>query len=149
MKELSFASLAETEKWAREFARSLKRPCLVLLDGEMGAGKTQLVKWMVESLGGTPASSPTFAVHQSYELSSGGTTGVSATVEHVDLYRLENAADLESTGFWDLFRDPSALIFVEWAERIPGRLWPEGIQKLHIKISAPGQDSESRRILLS
>lgn len=142
MPQLKFKSLAETEQWARGFARGLSRPMLVLLNGEMGAGKTQLVKWFTEALGGSAASSPTFAIHQSYEASLG-------PIEHVDLYRLENAADLESTGFWDLFKEPNALIFVEWAERIAPGLWPEDFRKIVIEISKDGAQNEARLIQVS
>jgi tRNA threonylcarbamoyladenosine biosynthesis protein TsaE len=138
MKELKFASSQETRKWAQDFARQLPRPALILLDGEMGAGKTQLVKWFVEGLGGKGASSPTFAVHQSYEAPSGA-------IDHVDLYRMESAADLESTGFWDLFHAPKALVFVEWAGRLSDSLWPREIQKFHLEIAKDGA-GEGRRL---
>jgi tRNA threonylcarbamoyladenosine biosynthesis protein TsaE len=141
MTEFKFQSLKETEKWAREFAVKISRPSLILLDGEMGAGKTQLVKWFVAALGGAVASSPTFAIHQSYEAPRGA-------LDHVDLYRLESAADLESTGFWDLLRAPDALVFVEWAERVAAPVWPNDIKKIRIEISKVGGDSEARLIRL-
>lgn len=133
---MEFKSKAETEKWAREFAKTLKRPCLVMLDGELGAGKTQMVRWFVSALGGGEASSPTFAIHQTYESPSGD-------IEHVDLYRLESAADLESTGFWDMLRSPTLLMFVEWSERVPSALWPRDLPFKRLKLIKSG-DGENR-----
>lgn len=142
MSELKFQTLKETEKWAQEFASKIPRPALVLLDGEMGAGKTQLVRWFVAALGGSTASSPTFAIHQSYESPKGA-------LDHVDLYRLESAADLESTGFWDLLRASDALIFVEWAERVSHSVWPKDIEKIRIEISKIEGEPEARLVRLN
>ncbi len=139
MPGLEFKSLVETEKWAKDLAKNFTRPCLVLLDGEMGSGKTQLVRWFVEALGGTPASSPTFAIHQTYQ-STGG------DIEHVDLYRLESTAGLESTGFWDLLKTKSILLFVEWADRLPNPMWPNNIKLIRIELHKQSGDSEARRI---
>jgi len=61
-------------------------------------------------LGGHETASPSFAIHNSYEVARG-------TVEHFDLFRIENVNDLESTGFWDVF-DVKSCVVVEWAERL-------------------------------
>ena len=127
MKTVSIRTLDEGEKWAREFASSLRRPTLVLLDGDLGAGKTQFVRWCVAALGGGEASSPTFAIHQTYAAPKG-------SIDHVDLYRLENAADFESAGLWDLLKEPDTLIFVEWASLVPHSLWPKDRPIVHIRI---------------
>ncbi len=142
MKVISIGSLSETEQWAKELAKTFNRPCLVLLNGDLGAGKTQLVRWFVEALGGTVASSPTFAIHQSYE-SPGG------NVDHVDLYRLESAADLDSAGVWDLLAQPNALIFIEWAERIPNEMWPKNFKQVRIRVNSVVAEPEARSIELS
>lgn len=137
---MEFQSSADTEHWARGFARTLLRPCVVLLDGELGAGKTQLVRWMVSALGGPQASSPTFAIHQTYSSSTGD-------IEHVDLYRLESLADLESTGFWEFLRSDSLLMFVEWSERVPNELWPKNLRRLQLRIAKISD--QGRRIELT
>lgn len=84
---------------------------LILLDGPMGAGKTQLVKFFVEALGGDEACSPSFAIHNRYDTPQ-------VQVEHMDLYRLESADDLESTGFWDFFLEREGIVLVEWSRRL-------------------------------
>ena len=84
---------------------------LLLLEGPMGVGKTQFTKFLLEALGSNDAVSPSFALHNSYETSRG-------EVDHLDLYRLESADDLESIGFWDLFESDERLILIEWPERL-------------------------------
>jgi tRNA threonylcarbamoyladenosine biosynthesis protein TsaE len=111
-------SLNELEQFAGELAKTLAERQIVLLIGAMGAGKTQLVRFLVSALGGQAAMSPTFAIHNQYETERG-------PVDHVDLYRLETQAELENTGFWDLFARESGLVLVEWADRVPGSVWPK------------------------
>lgn len=82
-------------------------PAIVLLQGPMGIGKTQWVQFWCEK----NISSPTYALHHSYQLSFG-------ELEHFDLYRLQSEDDLESTGFWDLIQDNSTWVFIEWPERL-------------------------------
>lgn len=135
----TFKNLQETEKWAKDLASQFKRPGVVLLEGDLGAGKTQLARWFVEALGGgTAAHSPTFAIHQVYA-SKGG------DIDHLDLYRLEDFQDLESTGFWDLLKQGQALLFVEWASRLPDHVWPKNWAVVKIEI-LKGAGTEERQV---
>lgn len=134
----TFSDLESTRRWAKEFARSLRRPCVVRLEGEMGSGKTQTVRWFLEELGVKGAASPTFAIHHEYE-------SVGGAIDHVDLYRLTGDQDLEATGFWDLFARPDGLVFVEWADRLPASVWPRDWHqvRLHLaKRNGEGRDLE-------
>jgi tRNA threonylcarbamoyladenosine biosynthesis protein TsaE len=115
----------ETRRWAEDFATQLKRPCVVLLDGDLGAGKTQTVRYFLSALGVKESASPTFAIHHEYRSSSG-------PIDHVDLYRVNSDADLETTGFWDLFLREDGLVFVEWAARLPEDIWPEAWQQVYV-----------------
>ncbi len=124
---IAFVNSAQTEAWVHSLVHELHRPCVVLLVGEMGAGKTQLVRWLMQSLGVRNVTSPTFAIHQSYEVSAG-------SVDHVDLFRLQSDADLESSGFWDLFDNKNGLVLVEWADRLPDSVWPRSWRQLHIRL---------------
>lgn len=103
------ASEDETVALGRELAQGLQGA--VLLIGNLGAGKTTLTKGIVEGRGVAPAdavSSPTFTlVHQYGE-----------DVFHVDLYRLDEAREVETLGLNDLFNTGS-LVILEWAERFP------------------------------
>ena len=89
---------------------------VVLLIGNLGAGKTTLAKGIVAGRNRTPAdavSSPTFTLIHQY--------GEKAPVYHIDLYRLDEAREVESLGLEDLFASQS-LILLEWAERFPALL---------------------------
>lgn len=113
---------------------------LFLIDGSMGAGKTFFVSRVVECLGGTHASSPTFTFHQSYNLKNGA-------LEHLDLYRIKNENEVESIGLWDLLHVPNKIVMIEWAERVNKNLWPKNwrILTMHIDFI----DSEKRKYLLT
>ncbi len=139
MKRQIFTTKSQLEAWAKECASHFTRPCLILLDGEMGSGKTQLVRWFCAELGVSDTASPTFAVHNEYRSAKG-------PVDHVDLYRVQSDADLENSGFWDLLKGESRLLFVEWADRLPADVWPVEWMRvdLHLKKIA---DSDEARIL--
>lgn len=105
-------SLEDLREFVREVARFKPPRLIILLHGPMGVGKTQFSKFLLEDLGTHEAVSPSFALHNSYMTASRG------EVDHLDLYRLESADDLESTGFWDLFERDEGLIIIEWPERL-------------------------------
>jgi tRNA threonylcarbamoyl adenosine modification protein YjeE len=94
---------------------------VVLLRGALGAGKTTLVRAIVRALHGSDeaVSSPTFVFRQRYP----GTP----PVEHLDLYRIADPAELRDLGLEDAF-DGKALVFVEWPERAEGWLPAERIE---------------------
>jgi tRNA threonylcarbamoyladenosine biosynthesis protein TsaE len=130
-------NLGEFMNVISKWAERTKLGDLVLLSGVVGAGKTQAVRTAVERLGGRWVSSPSFAIHQRYAV-------VKGFVDHVDLYRLENDADLDSTGFWDLFDHKDSTVFIEWAERMSESAWPKDrrVWKIDLSITGP----ESRKI---
>lgn len=112
------ASEEETIALGERLARRLPRKGVVLLIGELGAGKTTLAKGIVHGLGAADpeeVSSPTFTLVHEY--------GDGPKVYHVDLYRIGRVAELESLGLDELL-DREAVVLVEWGERFP-RLWPE------------------------
>jgi tRNA threonylcarbamoyladenosine biosynthesis protein TsaE len=91
---------------------------VVLLIGNLGAGKTTLAKGIVEAHGAASAdevSSPTFTLIHQYEAPG------NAPVYHVDLYRLDETREVENLGLQDLFAS-GALVLLEWAERFPDLL---------------------------
>ena len=130
----------ETRRWIKTFTQELKRPCVVLLNGTLGSGKTQFVRWFLENLGVKDTASPTFAIHHRYQAQGGA-------VDHVDLYRIENDADLEASGFWDLFTQQQAIVFVEWADRLPNSVWPKSWRRIEITLAKPS-DGEMRELKL-
>jgi tRNA threonylcarbamoyladenosine biosynthesis protein TsaE len=138
-------SLSEMKAFASKLAERAGHRRLILLDGPMGAGKTQFTRDFVEALGSSEACSPSFAIHNRYETER-------ASVEHMDLYRLESADDLESTGFWDFFLEREGIVIVEWSHRLRDmglqaswpRTWPRWEIELSISASGQGAASETR-----
>jgi tRNA threonylcarbamoyladenosine biosynthesis protein TsaE len=108
-------SADETTAFGRELAPLIVPPCLVLLRGELGSGKTVLTKGIVAGLGAAPESevtSPSFALMHEY-------TGA-RKVYHLDLYRIEGPRDLATLGLDDLLAQ-DATVIVEWGEKLlPG-----------------------------
>lgn len=139
MTKLVLKNQTETREWVKENVRKLKRPCVVRLEGEMGAGKTQIVRWFLEGLGAQDVASPTFAIINEYSTASG-------LVDHVDLYRVKDDNDLETSGFWDLFTQPMGLVFVEWSDRLPSEAWPETWMHLKIQIKKVDSQPDAREI---
>ncbi|MEM1202940.1 MAG: tRNA (adenosine(37)-N6)-threonylcarbamoyltransferase complex ATPase subunit type 1 TsaE [Acidobacteriota bacterium] len=128
----SAATEAETEALGEHLVRNvLGTEGIVLLEGDLGAGKTVLVRGMAQALGigRREVQSPTFTLIHEH----GGTRG---RLVHVDLYRLE-ADEIESLGLDELLEGPG-LKAIEWAERLP---WP--VQRAHrIRIES---DRDGRR----
>jgi tRNA threonylcarbamoyladenosine biosynthesis protein TsaE len=98
--------------WGRAFAASLRPPVVVGLSGELGTGKTTLVRAIAGALGVTqPVTSPTFALVHRYD-------GRGVTVYHVDAYRLPRDDEARDLGVEDMVTDPVAVVLVEWPERL-------------------------------
>lgn len=93
----------------------LPAPKLIVLRGELGAGKTTLVKGIAAALGAADASevtSPTFTLVHEY-------AGTKVRLYHLDLYRLETERELMTLGLDEMADEPDALVLVEWGEKFP------------------------------
>jgi tRNA threonylcarbamoyladenosine biosynthesis protein TsaE len=107
---VSLHELAQVASAIIKDSDSLK---IIVLHGEMGAGKTTLVKAMAEQLGvSTGMSSPTFSIVNEYETAEG------KKVYHFDFYRLKNEAEAYDIGVDEYF-DSGNYCFIEWSEKIP------------------------------
>lgn len=118
----------ELSRWAKDFSKILSAKTVVLLDGPLGAGKTQLVQSVLKNLVSSPITSPTFSLIHEYQGAK------VANIYHIDLYRLEGSENLESTGFWDLFAQENTIIFIEWAELLDRSELPLDWRQIHIQI---------------
>lgn len=107
----------------------LKPKTLLLLDGDLGAGKTFFVQSLLSIVGIQNVLSPTFSLINSQKLSSG------LMLHHVDLYRLDSTEELDGIGFWDLFNESSSVVLVEWASRVPWRDYPKDWTQVQIQIT--------------
>lgn len=137
-------SVDETRRAAIGLARSVSqepgRGLILGLSGPLGAGKTHFVKGLAEGFGIDPdrVSSPTFVIVNEYAADFG-------SLAHVDLYRLETAAELDDTGFLDLLV-PGAVVAVEWADRFPTALPAD---RLEVRLERVPGDEGSRSLAAS
>jgi tRNA threonylcarbamoyladenosine biosynthesis protein TsaE len=141
-REIVTRSSEETIERGREIGAALKVPALILLSGDLGAGKTTLTKGIVSGLGAAQieeVTSPTFTLVHKYE--------GAARVYHVDLYRVGSFHDFETLGLEDVFSE-RAVVIVEWSEKFSLRTdWP--IVRIHLEHAAAegvgGQAQEDTR----
>ena len=107
-------SAEETIAFGRALAAKLTPPLLILLRGDLGAGKTTLVKGIAEGFGAASAddvTSPTFTLVHEYR-------GPRAALYHIDLYRVDTDRELETLGLDDLV-GPESILLIEWGEKFP------------------------------
>lgn len=129
----------ETRALGRQLAQALPRHGVVLLIGDLGAGKTTLAKGIVEGRNAAAAdevSSPTFTLIHEY--------GNPVGVYHADLYRLDTAEQVRRLGLDELFDRP-ALTLVEWGERYP-EFFPE--DRTEIRVSHAGENTRVFELIL-
>lgn len=137
-REWTTHSSDETIQLGREIGRELTPPALILLSGDLGAGKTTLTKGIASGMGAAnedEVTSPTFTLVHKYEGRS--------RVYHVDLYRIEGSHDLETLGLEDLFSE-AAVVIVEWPEKLTLRTdWPA------VRVHLEHVSEDTRRVSIS
>lgn len=127
-------SAGETIEVGRQLSALLPESGPVLLIGNLGTGKTTLVKGIAQARGAAEpeeVTSPTFPLIHEY--------GDPAKVFHVDLYRLDTEREVLSLGLDEIFDRP-ALTLIEWGERFPG-LWPAATPRIYLEYL--GEDQRS------
>ena len=133
--------LEELGEVAEKLAAVLPESGVLAFHGEMGVGKTTLVKELCRVLGvWDEVSSPTFGLVNIYKARD-------KTINHVDLYRLKNAEEAETAGVFELFYS-DALTIVEWPERIADEL-PDEFMLLKIDLCENFNHDSSRRLVLT
>jgi len=131
-------SAEETIGFGRTLSDLLAPPRLVLLSGDLGAGKTTLVKGIAAAFDAASeedVTSPTFTLVHEYR-------GPRAKLYHIDLYRIDTARELETLGLDDL-RSEDSILLIEWGEKFP-RLLRE--RDLEISLEREGENSRRIRI---
>lgn len=121
MKEYILNNVDEMRCWASDFAKTLSAPCVVALHGDLGMGKSEIARQIIQTLRGadTVVPSPTFTIVQNYD-------GIS----HFDLYRIEDASELTEVGLEHAMENDITLI--EWPE-IASDMLPQNT--IHVFIS--------------
>ena len=129
--EYDLKNIDETRAFAREFAHRLHAPCVVALHGDLGMGKSEIARTIIQTLRGadTVVPSPTFTIVQSYD-------GIS----HFDLYRIEDKSELTEIGL--PYAIANDITLIEWPE-IAADILPENT--VHVFITEQGN---GRKIVL-
>lgn len=110
----------ESARLASDFMSVCKRGDRVILNGELGSGKTFFVKSALYSIGIKEVNSPSFAIVNEYYKDF--------HIYHFDFYRLKNSAELFNIGWQDYLNDDESIIFIEWGNRLPSILPSERIE---------------------
>ena len=137
--QVTLKSLEDTKNLGKELAEKIqqkknKEAFIVFLVGDLGTGKTTLVKEIIHALGvNDQIKSPTFTIIEPYE-------NTLANIYHMDLYRINNSSELESIGLEEYLNEPNAIIFIEWPENSFGYL-----KKFNMKISLQHLSKNERK----
>jgi tRNA threonylcarbamoyladenosine biosynthesis protein TsaE len=139
-KEFTTNSAEETIELGSRLAADLKPPKLVLLRGDLGAGKTTIVKGIAEAFQAASqddVTSPTFTLIHEYR-------GPEVSVYHIDLYRIETPRELDTLGLDELINDDRNLVLIEWGEK-----FPKLVKERDVEIAIERTGAESRRFTIS
>ncbi len=139
MKEFVTHSAEETTDLGRRLAAELTPPKLVVLRGDLGAGKTTLIKGIAEGFqAASPESvtSPTFTLIHEYR-------GLGVNVYHVDLYRIDTQRELDTLGLDDLF-DEKSVVLIEWGEK-----FARFLRERDVEITIERLGENDRRIVVA
>ena len=138
-KKLTLSSLEDTKNLGQEIAKEIlkrkdKSAFIVFLDGDLGTGKTTLVKEIIFALGiKEKVKSPTFTIIEPYELND-------KNIYHIDLYRINDPSELEIIGLREYLNESEAIIFIEWPEKSFGFL-----KKFDLKLSLKHSSEKERK----
>lgn len=126
------------EKIWRNIEKYAQRGVCVGLSGDLGSGKTTFVRGLAESMGVKDAvSSPTFALAKQYKTERSDLP----VLQHIDLYRIENASSSDIHEIADLLNNDNALTFIEWPEKIK-----EVMQRLDLMIAITPVSNHARKV---
>ncbi len=119
MTELISKSEKETQDFAKEFVKTLRRGSVIAFEGDLGAGKTAFTRGLAEGLGCRDSvSSPTFAIVNEYD--------GDIPLFHFDMYRIETFSELYSIGFFE-YLERGGICAIEWSENIYSALPDDAI----------------------
>jgi tRNA threonylcarbamoyladenosine biosynthesis protein TsaE len=137
--EITTSSPEETIAFGRTLVELLAPPKLVLLRGDLGAGKTTLVKGIAAAFGAAEeedVTSPTFTLIHEYR-------GLRANLFHIDLYRIDTQRELDTLALDDL-RAENSILLIEWGEK-----FPRFVRERDVEISLKHDGGDQRKIKVS
>lgn len=130
----------ETRNLGIEFAKRIKAGDIVLFYGDLGAGKTTFIQGIADGLGvGDKILSPTFVLIRSHDVDLGDIK----VMNHIDLYRLESASEIDTLGLGEMLEDPSSVTLIEWADKLSSFSLKRGFK---ILMMHKGRDSREIQI---
>ena len=130
--EITTTSTEETQKLAEQLALLLRPGHIVLLEGELGAGKTTFVRFLAQALGfSNRVQSPTFVLARHYV--NKDPLAKIKTIYHLDLYRLTSPEQLEDLGLLEIFDQKDAITVIEWPD-IAKDLMPPNFVEIKIEV---------------
>lgn len=128
-------SLKETQEYAKQFAKTLKRGEVLCFYGDLGSGKTTFIQGLALGLGiENRIISPTFIIVRTYNLNS-------ANFYHIDLYRASSTDDLRSVGIDEILSEKQSIVAIEWAEKLK-----ELLPQKRIELKFETVDKDKRKI---
>src|SRR5215831_11361349 len=136
MKIFSTHSAEETTELGRQLAADFTPGSIVLLRGDLGAGKTTLVKGIAEGFQAAVAdsvTSPTFTLIHEYR-------GPEVTLYHIDLYRIDTPRELDTLALDDLM-DPASILLIEWGEK-----FERFVRERDVEIAIEHKGGDDRRV---
>jgi len=139
MKTFSTHSAEETTELGRRLATELRPGSIVLLRGDLGAGKTTMVKGIAEDFQAAKAedvTSPTFTLIHEYR-------GPQVTLFHIDLYRIDTQRELDTLALDDLMT-PNSILLIEWGEK-----FPRFAKEREVEIAIEHKGGDDRLVTLS
>ena len=137
MKTFTTHSAEETTELGRRLAADLKPGSIVLLRGDLGAGKTTMVKGVAEGFQAAKAedvTSPTFTLIHEYR-------GAQVTLFHIDLYRIDTQRELDTLALDDLMT-PQSILLIEWGEK-----FQRFVQERDVEIAIENRGADDRRVV--
>ena len=134
MKTYITKNIEETRSWAKDFSKTLHAPITVALHGDLGVGKSEIARTIIQTLCGadTVVPSPTFTIVQSYESKEN-------KISHFDLYRVTDASELVEIGLLHAVQNDITLI--EWPD-IAENLLPQNTVRVYISEFQDGRKIE-------
>lgn len=114
-------SFEETQKFAEEFAKTLKGGEILCLYGDLGYGKTTFIQGLARGLGVSGRIiSPTFIIMRTYRIKNQELR--IKNIFHIDLYRMNNEQEISDLGLFDILGNPENIVAIEWPEKMGGLL---------------------------